>query len=71
MYHIKKNTKIYYLVGTIVGLMAFAMYFQVAKDQMEYNLLREKSEAITWTINCICDTMDYLVDRRQDWSSGD
>jgi len=55
------------LLGALIILIGFAVYFQVARTHLSDALLHEKIVAVENDVNYICAIFDYLVERDGTW----
>jgi len=56
------------LLGALLILIGFAVYFQAARTRLSDALLREKVVAVENDVNYICAILDFLVERDGNWN---
>jgi len=67
MYHIRINTRRWFLLGAILFLIGVAAYFHFAMEGILNALLQERFAAVKYEAEHICSIVDYLVDRDGGW----
>ena len=64
-----KEVRRHLLLGAIAVLIVFCAYFHCAISRFEETLLQERLSGYQSEVDCICNTIDYLVDLDKNWDT--
>ena len=65
----KRDTRCSVLTSAIIVLVAFTLYFQYTIQHFNDALLQEKIASCQNDLDCFCDTIDFLVQRDDNWDT--
>jgi len=67
----KNKPKGYLLTVALLILAMFAVYFYFIKKHINHLMLQERKTIIAYKVSYVCETVNFLVERDEDWGEYD